>query len=286
MKIFVINLKRSVDRKMHMMNQLSHLDIDYEFVEAVDGQELSNHEINTKYGIETFPPWPSFNVRNLSMGEIGCLLSHLQIYRKMINENIEYACIFEDDNDFKPDLKILLKNYLLANLFDWELLLLGHSGRYNDSNVGSECSSKRVHLFSHYHIAKPIEAPFQTFAYIIKKSAAIKLLQHAYPLRMPIDCLTGHSTAVGVQLYVLTPPCTTHNETLFKTTIYDRDQNSQLYLNKMSRIKRTLGEKYPILRILQKICLASYWIPILKLRKFSLLEDSYADKKLFLKKIK
>jgi glycosyl transferase family 25 len=281
-KVFVINLKRCADRKTHMVKQLNQLNIVHEFVDTVDGQGLSDREINTKYGVETFPPWSSFNARHLLKGEIGCLLSHLSIYQRMIHEDIECACIFEDDNDFGQDVDILLKENLLLKI-DWELLLIGHSGRSNNPLRGAEHSSKREHVFGLYHIAKPVEVPFGTYAYLIKKSAAQKLLQRAYPLRMPMDLFTGHAAAAGVEIRILTPPCTTHNTTLFESTIYDPDQNSHLYFNRMRRIRRHLGEKYPILRILRRKCLAFYQFPLLQIRKLGLLEESYADKRLFLK---
>lgn len=265
-----------------MLKQLNQLNIAYEFADTVDGQALSDHEIKTGYGVDTFPPWPSFNARHLSKGEIGCLLSHLSIYQRMIDEDIECACIFEDDNDFGQDIDILLKENLLLKA-DWELLLIGHSGRSNNPLCGAEYSSKREHVFGLYHIAKPVEAPSGTYAYLVKKSAAQKLLQRAYPLRMPMDLLTGHAAAVGVEIRILTPPCTTHNTTLFESTLYDHDQNSYLYFNRMRRIKRHLGEKYPNLRILKRKCLVFYHLPLLQIRKLGLFKESYADKRLFLK---
>ncbi|MBU0715939.1 MAG: glycosyltransferase family 25 protein [Verrucomicrobia bacterium] len=280
MRIFVINLKRSADRKVHIIKQLDNLNIAYEFIDAIDGQGLSDDEIKM-HGVDTFPPWFSFNQRHLVKGEIGCILSHLGIYRKMIDEDIECACIFEDDCVFEKDLGIILKNEQLRRS-DYELLLLGHSGQYQDTSRGAECSSKKEPVLSRYHIAKPVERPFGTYAYIIKQCAALKLLQYAYPLRLPMDCLTGHAQAIGVKLRILTPPIVTHNVTLGPSTINDRDSNSRLYVCKARRIKCMVGRKYPILRMIKKICLFPYVTLLLKLRKAGILDgDSYAEKRYF-----
>ena len=245
MRIFVINLERSADRKAHITKQLDNLNVACEFIDAIDGQGLPDDEIKM-HRVDTFPPWPSFNQRHLAKGEIGCLLSHLRIYRKMVDEDIACVCIFEDDCVFENDLGFLLKSEQLRRS-DYELLLLGHSGQYHDSSRGAECSSTKAPVFSRYHIAKPVECPIGTYAYIIKQCAALKLLQYAYPLRLPMDYLMGHAPAIGVKLRILTPPIVMHNATLLKSTIYDRDSNSHLYICKARRIKSMLGRKYPIL---------------------------------------
>lgn len=282
MKVFVINLRKSADRKEHMKKQLGRLDIAYEFVDAVDGKALTDQEIKM-HGLETFPPWPSFNARQLSRFEIGCLLSHLAIYKRMIAENIEWACILEDDAVLGENLEMLLKvmaDHLARSRHD--LLLLGHHGRYHDFSRGAEYFPKRRTNLSCYRVVKAVELPYGTYAYIIKQSAARKLLGEAYPLRMPMDYLTGHSTSIGVNLGILTPPAVTHNSTMFKSTIYDRNQMHHLYLSSARRLKGFLGGRYPILRALKRICMLLYVALPLNLRKRGLIDgDAYAEKRFF-----
>ena len=283
MKVFVINLRKSADRKKHMKKQLDRLGIAYEFVDAVDGKALTDQEIKM-HGLETFPPWPSFNARQLSRSEIGCLLSHLAIYKRMIAENIEWACIFEDDAVLGENLETLLKGMAdhLAR-YGHELLLLGHHGWYHDFSRGAEYFPKRRTDFSCYRVVKAVELPYGTYAYTIKQSAARKLLEEAYPLRMPMDHLTGYAVAIGVRMCILTPPCVTCDPHLFPSTIDNRDRRSDcLYLHQSRRMQCFWGEKYPILRTIQKIVLYPYIMIPLKLRKAGLLErDSYADKRYF-----
>src|SRR5690606_1631962 len=45
---------------------------------------------------------------SLSPGEVGCALSHVSIYREMVNEGIPYAVILEDDVCLAPDFAKLL----------------------------------------------------------------------------------------------------------------------------------------------------------------------------------
>jgi len=279
MRILVINLERSRDRRIHVAGQLNRLKIQYEFVDAIDGMTLPQGEIESVYGIKDFPPWPSFNARRLVEGEVGCLLSHLQLYRKMIDENIECACIFEDDNCFQPDMSALLKGDLLLR-FNWDLLLIGHRGRDGSFSKGAACVKAAEHVLGRYHIAKPVEPPYGTHAYLIRRKAAEKLLQHAFPLRMPIDWLTGHSAAAGVRVRVLTPPCTIQQTGLFKTEIYKRHEDC-MYLNKLRRLKMRAGNAFPILRTIKGFVCSACLTPVMALRKMGLFEDSYADRRLF-----
>ena len=61
---------------------------------GIDMRERSIEEINNTYKLDL----AGFITGGLiSSGELGCLLSHQQIYRSMINENIPSAIVLEDD---------------------------------------------------------------------------------------------------------------------------------------------------------------------------------------------
>ena len=55
MKIFVINLKRSPDRRVKIEKQLKSLGLEYEIYEGVDGQLLTDEQI--KYYISHYKPF-------------------------------------------------------------------------------------------------------------------------------------------------------------------------------------------------------------------------------------
>lgn len=90
MKVYVINLKRRLDRKESMLNQFENYGItNYEFVEAIDGQLIdpnieSNRRLMNRYA------------HDLSANEIACAMSHRLVYQKII-ESGERATILEDD---------------------------------------------------------------------------------------------------------------------------------------------------------------------------------------------
>ena len=94
MKIFVINLDKEKARMASIDAQLLQLGIDYERISAVYGKELTKDEL--KYSFSAFRSFCAMGIR-LTSGEIGCALSHLSVYRQMIEEGIPYALVFEDD---------------------------------------------------------------------------------------------------------------------------------------------------------------------------------------------
>jgi len=117
MKTFVINLKRSPDRRANIEKQLRALDIDYEIIEATDGRELTAEETtnlyNEKESLKYFK-------KPLTRGEIACADSHLRVYNHVINNNLNYALILEDDATLDIRIKEALRDdFLNKQKFDW-----------------------------------------------------------------------------------------------------------------------------------------------------------------------
>ena len=101
MKVYVINLKRGVERRSRISRRLQEFGVAYELVEAVDGVELSEHDKSN--AVERFAFWCHVG-RGVLDGEIGCALSHASIYNHFIEEqgrvgaeSMPCICILEDD---------------------------------------------------------------------------------------------------------------------------------------------------------------------------------------------
>ena len=95
-KIYIVNLKKDKIRRENILNEIKKQNlINYEIIDAIDGNTLSKIELD----ISTFKnkkqnnPWNS----EMSPSQIGCALSHIKIYRKFIKTKYEYALILEDD---------------------------------------------------------------------------------------------------------------------------------------------------------------------------------------------
>jgi len=215
--VFVINLKRSQDRREHTIRQLEKWKILFQFIEAFDGEQFSEQEIreNPDYGIYK----SGLYSRYLRKEEIGCTLSHLYVYKRMVDEKIKLACILEDDNDYSPDFKNILYDTNLITT-RWDILYLGH--RSGSTQKEAQCINTRKLLQSGFSIGEAIEVPHGSHAYIIKIEAAKKLIDHAFPVKTPFDLYIGNSAALGIHISLLKPVCISTNSS-FLSTIQDEE---------------------------------------------------------------
>lgn len=120
MNIIVISLKRAEERREKIVNQLKSLNIDSIIMDAVDGNELSEEELNKTIHL---PGGWRFGEKFMP-GEIGCTMSHIKALEIAKEENWPYLIVLEDDitiaEDFEKRIKLLFK--LLPP--DWEHIYL------------------------------------------------------------------------------------------------------------------------------------------------------------------
>jgi glycosyl transferase family 25 len=273
--VYVINLKRSVERRNHTYSQLNDLGIKFSFIEAVDGNEFSDMEIIKS---NDFDVWKcGARSRNLLKGEIGCVLSHLKIYKKIIDEEIEMACILEDDNDYEKEFRDVIENIDLES-FKWELLYLGHNSQIPlSSTKEAQSRNKMKTILPNYYIGIPVEVPFGSYAYIIKREAAVKLLANAYPIKMPIDIYMGQAYSFGIHSYLLSPPCATNNSSLGSIIFYDNfkftyDSN---FTEGLEAAWKKIKSWFPFLINVRKWLRIGYYFPLIFLRKSGLLKNPF-----------
>ena len=100
MQAYVINLTRSPDRRAHIMAQLGKTGLHYEIVDAVDGRDLDLSDTRlfdtTVVGTGTF-----------RAGAAGAAMSHLKVYRRVLDDGLDKALILEDDVELPTDLAAL-----------------------------------------------------------------------------------------------------------------------------------------------------------------------------------
>ena len=191
--IYVINLPTSIKRKEEMEKQLSKLDLVFTFIVAVDGRNLDQLYIDKYYSSRETR---KLHGRELTRGELGCSLSHISIYERMIKDGSNYAVVLEDDiyigNSFREFIDLLPQ----LQSDDWEMINLISDTR--STPFGKPVFD--IHRYSLFHSSSN-----RTAAYVIKQSAAQKLLRYAYPIRFASDGLTGRFRETGVRLYGLSP---------------------------------------------------------------------------------
>ena len=99
----VISLKHRLDRRdtFHKIND-DKLN-SYEFVDAVNGRVITYNELK-QAGYDTWDKWidPIKNTK-ITKGEIGCFLSHYQLWKECISQNTPFL-IVEDDAVIRKEL--------------------------------------------------------------------------------------------------------------------------------------------------------------------------------------
>jgi glycosyl transferase family 25 len=270
--VFVINLKSSVDRKVHTINQLNDLDIPFQIIEAVDKFDSSVLELVDKHRFNLFEQ--GLRSRYLLHEEIGCVLSHVKVYQKLVDENIELACILEDDNDYEKDFKdLLILNNL--NVVDWDILHLGHHSGIRTK--GTRSKNKIKLKLNGYSIGEPIEIPLGTYAYIIKKDAAKMLIKHCFPVRMPADHYTGNANALGYRSFVFSPPCVFPNCS-FNSTIQNvkNIKFENVYIESIRKYIQKSYQLFPWLYSFRMWIHVNKHFHLIILRKIGLIKNTYA----------
>src|SRR5690606_8844959 len=92
-KAYVINLERAQERRARIAAALDGLGLDWEIFSAVDGRRLDDRAFAEAYDAAG----ANAAYREMSRGEVACALSHLGVYRKMLDDGASHALVLEDD---------------------------------------------------------------------------------------------------------------------------------------------------------------------------------------------
>lgn len=215
MKYFVINLAKDTVRKNNMINKLSDLNLDYEFIDATYGPDIADADLPYFYNESR-----AIKVRTtLAKSEVGCALSHIKIYQKIVQENLPYAVVLEDDVTINADtsdvIAILEKDgYLKRDASD--IILLG-GGRFRYSNWYIQKITDK------YRFVPVYDRAWGAYGYIITNTAARSLLSNLVPVHTVIDYWDYYARNRWVSLKAVIPKL---------ITIADDGVNSNIELDR------------------------------------------------------
>jgi glycosyl transferase family 25 len=171
--VHVINLPHRLDRREFMESRLKKLNLNFKFFDAIYGKELTD--------IPKIKKMFKGNDFNYRRGVIGCTLTHLELWKQLVNSNLDYLVILEDDvilcDDFENKLSQVCNLFVEQNI---EHLALGRA--YN-------CTLNSINnLF--IQPKDPYVLWNITFAYIISRSAAKKALEYIknVSIKAAFDC--------------------------------------------------------------------------------------------------
>lgn len=136
-KIYCINLERREDRRKEAEAEFQKFNLDFEFFKGVDG-----HSLNIKGGIKP--------------GHIGCVMSHLNLYKHLKEQGGDIFMITEDDVVFDPDFVSKYLDLVRHIPSDWHLLYFGG----NHNGIPLNMVSHNIHR---------LQKTYTTHCYLVKK---------------------------------------------------------------------------------------------------------------------
>jgi GR25 family glycosyltransferase involved in LPS biosynthesis len=180
--VYLINLDRKPDRLNRFTKYYNNTDLEkvksFTRIAAVDGKliDVRNHVSAQGWKEIQDVEWYGYRTKHnqLTLGAVGCYLSHVNAMKALRDSNHNYAIIFEDDvrfvhNDTYKILRISMN--FIPN--DWDILLLG-------------CV---CHVCNRYERYQDLKHFFLMHAYVLKRSGALKILEmiENKPIRQQID---------------------------------------------------------------------------------------------------
>jgi len=171
--VWIINLKRDTDKLLFMQTQMQRLGIEYQVFEAIDGRSLDQDQkapYSRSIALRDFG-------RELTPGELGCALSHIKMWQRLVNSEYDEVLILEDD--------VLIGWALIEVLENREKL----PSDYQHINFSTKARQQPFgNIISDiYRASNHLERAYSTEAYLITKPGARKLVDLVNPLHMPID---------------------------------------------------------------------------------------------------
>ena len=115
MKIFLINLDKRADRLAFVQSQLDAIQLPFERIAAVYGADLTVEQQalfdQKRFVLE--------QKKAAVPGEIGCAMSHRGIWQQMVQQQLPYALILEDDIHINSKLAAFLADKTHYQDFDF-----------------------------------------------------------------------------------------------------------------------------------------------------------------------
>ena len=123
MKTFILHYQPLKERKEHMENEISKHQLDAEFVLKYDKEDMSDDD-KSIFDFESV--WSG---RTLWVSNASLISKHIECYRMVMENNLDYCHILEDDVILLDDFKEKSLNYINQLPENWDILFFGDGYR-------------------------------------------------------------------------------------------------------------------------------------------------------------
>jgi len=192
-KAFILHLERAIARRPNVQSLIDALPTDSEVVAAVDGAGLSQQEVDQAYAPRRFKPRYPFA---LTRTEIGAFSSHRLAWRRIVDDKLDFAFVFEDDAQVDSAAFPELIEFVTAERGAWDYVLLPAKPIRNGVIVARR---------GRFTLLRPDAPPLRAIAQIVSRAAAERLLERTLPFDRPVDTTLQMTWETGQPLLVASP---------------------------------------------------------------------------------
>ncbi len=193
---FYINRGCDASRRLALEQRLAGAGIDAVRVEAIEGLNVPNDL--TAYFFEG-----GALCSDLSPGEVGCYASHLRVYQLLIEQELPWALVLEDDATFASNVADDIAAILAAAPEDWSLIHLCGDNRRGVRVLRQVTSCHSLVRFS--------RIPAGAAGYLISRAGAERMLVPKIRY-WPIDTDFRRPWHFRIQVFGVQPKLFAHDE--------------------------------------------------------------------------
>jgi len=172
MQAFIISLERERARRKESIRLIRLSGLPFELIEAVDGRVTSN-----------LPRSPG-GWQEISNTEVACYLSHLRALQRIVDYDLPYAMILEDDFDYRVGVTPGLAEIepLLPPDFDYVCLHDIRGELFEGYTVAEQCPP----------FQRLVTPPLVALGYIVSRKLAAHILKERWLPYCPFDHVVIH----------------------------------------------------------------------------------------------
>jgi GR25 family glycosyltransferase involved in LPS biosynthesis len=162
-------------------------------VAAIDGARLTPQEVDQAYARRRFRPTYPFP---LTRTEVGVFLSHRAAWRRIVDDALDFAFIFEDDAEIDPAAFAALVEFVTLERPAWDYVLMPAQPVRNGTPI-----VRRGGLA----LMRPDAPPLRAIAQIVSFAAAKRLLDRTLPFDRPVDTTLQMTWVTGQPVLIASP---------------------------------------------------------------------------------
>lgn len=229
MKIHVINLPTSIDRRESIEKQFCDIGLDCEFFSAFDGDSGREHFTDYKPNA-----YFANTGRFASPGEIGCYASHLALWQECVRL-LEPVVIMEDDAQLLPDFSRALR-FVARHIDRFGFVRLESNG------IDTKYTMQSALMEEDLSIGYFRKFPYGATAYAISPCVAETFIRKSDVLTGPVDLFIRKYWDHGFPLYGLHPNVVEGGPLRYASTILYRDKDQITFLQRCGRLRQKYAD--------------------------------------------